>query len=200
MERGAMVFDGDADAAVGDFLERLRQTEDADLGWTSHRGGVARVVEVALLDKAGRNTASVDYAEELTVRARVDAHVDVTDVFVSFSLHAGDGTLVFRESTYNEPWARLRAGDSATAEIRLGMALPTGPYTLAVGLHQRPQDLSVRQVQLDVAADRLFHVRGRPLVQGVADLGLGISVEAPASPAKKSARVKPTKRKAASPR
>ena len=77
--------------------------------------------------------------------------------------------------------------------------LPTGQYSVSVGMHQLPTDRRTKAIQLDASPDTIFHVLGRHLVQGVADLGRGISIETPSAPAKKRSAA-PAKKRTASPR
>jgi ABC-2 type transport system ATP-binding protein len=200
MERGRKVYEGTADGAVSEYLERLRTGEgDADMGYATYKGGKGQIVGVSLLDGSGKASSSLEYGDELNVRVRVEAYEPLDDAYVSLSLHAGDGTLVYRESSYETPWSRIEAGQVAEATLKVAVDLPTGQYSVSVGMHQLPTDRRTKAIQLDASPDTIFHVLGRHLVQGVADLGRGISIETPSAPAKKRSAA-PAKKRTASPR
>ena len=185
MDGGRKVYEGTADGAVSDYLERLRNnTDEADLGSSTHRGGIAQISGMTLRDGRGRQSASLDHGDQLRVRIQVEAYEPVANAYVSLSLHAGDGTLVYRETSYATPWKELLPGQVAEAEVLLDVALPTGQYSVSAGLHQLPPEDTTRQIQLDVSPERTFHVRGRRLVQGVADLGSGFEIKTPRRPRK----------------
>jgi ABC-type polysaccharide/polyol phosphate transport system ATPase subunit len=172
MNDGTSVFDGAPDAAVSHFHELLRidrDDEDADLGWAIRRSGVA-AIELGHIESAdGTATSSIAGFDKLTIPATVHATNELVDGFLGVAVHSEDGTLVYADSGHESPWPRMAAGSTKQVEVRLQLALPTGAYSVTVGLYQR-SDVAGKQVQLDLAPPRLMHVIGRPMVQGVADL------------------------------
>jgi ABC-type polysaccharide/polyol phosphate transport system ATPase subunit len=174
MNQGHAVFEGDPSAAVGKFHDLLHDTDTAesDLGWAVHRTGFASIAVSALTNERGEETSSFGEGEDLSVRVQVEAIQDVRDAFVALTVYSDDGTLVYSESTFGStPWSLLRAGDVREMDAKVRLTLPTGSYSVLASLHQRPDEKARKQIQLGVTPERFFHVSGRSLVRGIADLG-----------------------------
>ncbi|HVW81523.1 MAG TPA: ABC transporter ATP-binding protein [Mycobacteriales bacterium] len=171
MSNGTSVFDGAPDAAVSHFHDLLRidQDEESDLGWAIRRSGIATVDLGALEAGDGTTTSSINGFDKLALPVTVHAEQDLVDGFLGVAVHSEDGTLVYADSAHETPWPLVKAGTTKRVTIGLQLALPTGAYSVTVGLYQR-SDIAGKQVQLDLAPPRLIHVIGRPMVQGIADL------------------------------
>jgi len=188
LDRGCKEFDGAPDAGVSRFHELLaevREPEGSDIGWAVHKGGIASVEVVGLYDEDGERTHSL--RAERSVAARLVAHAQsqTRDAYVGVAVHAADGSLVYSEPDLAQTLPLLEPGESLPIEVWLEPALPTGTYTLTAGLYQRPTGPG-KAIQLAVAPAVPFHVIGRPLVLGTADLHARFTVvgePAPTTPA-----------------
>jgi ABC-2 type transport system ATP-binding protein len=171
MDGGRKQFDGDAEPAINRFHELLgetREPEGADIGWAVHRGGIGRI-EVEGLYDGRKRTHSLSADRPFIARLKVTAVEELRDAYVGVALHSADGTLVFAQADFETTLPTLPAGQERHVDVHLRPALVTGTYALSAGLYQRPQGPG-KQVQLSVSPGTSFHLAGRPLAHGIADL------------------------------
>jgi ABC-type polysaccharide/polyol phosphate transport system ATPase subunit len=172
LDRGHKAFDGQPDAGVSRFHELLadsREPEGSDIGWAVHKGGIATVTVEGLYDDAGVRTQSLAADQDITARISATALARTENAYVGVAVHAADGTLVYSEPDLDHTLPTIDAGFSVPIQVRLRPTLPTGTYTFTAGLYQRPTG-PAKAIQLAVAPTVSFHVIGRPMVQGNADL------------------------------
>ena len=172
LDHGNKAFDGAPDAAVTRFHELLaevREPEGSDIGWAVHKAGVA-TIEVEGLYADGARTQSLRADNSVVARLVVRALADLRDAYVGVAVHAADGTLVYSEPDLATTLPALTTNGTLTIDVRMQPTLPTGTYALSAGLYQRPTGPG-KAIQLAVTPALSFHVVGRPMVQGTADLG-----------------------------
>ena len=177
LEAGNKAFEGAPDAAVTRFHELLaevREPEGSDIGWAVHKGGIASIQVEGLYDEGGR-TQSLRAEADVVARLVVNAVAEVRDAYVGVAVHAADGTLVYSEPDLATTLPALAPDGTLSIDVRLRPTLPTGTYSLSAGLYQRPTGPG-KAIQLAVTPAVSFHVIGRPMVQGTADLGASFEV------------------------
>jgi lipopolysaccharide transport system ATP-binding protein len=128
---------------------------DPNAPWFGRRG--ASVQDVCLVDPAGNRTTSISGGTEVVLRATCIAHQDVERPILGFFVRDRLGQNLFGDNTYlttRDAPLQLRAGARFVASFRFQMPyLPTGDYSVVIGLAEGTQESHVQHHWVD---DALF--------------------------------------------
>ena len=169
MNSGRVIFNGDTSEAIGVYFESVGQrVSEVDGGGIAVHDEARARVQLEMLDEAGRPTRDVVSGQ--TVRLVLEAEVrDALGVTSLGLVVAGGGTHVYTE-VFERAIAGAAPGERVRCEFMLRLALTSGVYSVDAGLVEK----GVSEV-LAWSRPLTFHVSGRPLVLGVADLGATVS-------------------------
>ena len=180
MDAGGVVIDGRPAEAIDRFHEVLnesREPEGSDIGWMRHVSGVATLRVLGFYDADGQQTRTVTSGREVMLRMQITAEQDLEESYAGLALHGPDGSLVYSDSNHDNRFGRIAAGEVREVAVSFRPEVPTGSYNLHAALYRtlpgQPQQ------QLAVTPSVSFHVAGRPLVGGVADLHASFTVASP---------------------
>ncbi|MFN2539254.1 MAG: ABC transporter ATP-binding protein [Mycobacteriales bacterium] len=164
LQRGQKIFDGDVQDAVSCYYGTLAEAPEL-----VPVRAQAVVLEFVLVGESGCSTLAVRTHDEVLFRLTVRAGCDIPEPVVGFCLVTAAGVAASATSNVHSPYPPLAAGECASYEIRLNVSLASGELTALASLNNRLRGAEVEC--LVKAAPINFHVQGRDLVSGVADLG-----------------------------
>jgi len=125
LEGGRLVFDGDPEAAIGEYYKVLSTSESASVD-----GASVVVVGRELRGVEGeQHYVAPDGEVELVTRVRFNQPVD--DPHVRFQILTEGGLLVSTtQSVLRRPWRSFRAGDEVDVGVRFRARFAGGSYRL----------------------------------------------------------------------
>lgn len=172
LDRGGKVFDGPTFDGISRYYDLLgqRQEEGDDM---STRGAVpivpGRLVieSFDVLGPDGRSTSHLRSHEPAVFRLGVRALTDVDEPFIGFTLTTEAGANAYSDTNLDHPFPSLRAGERASFEVRVDMAVGGGSYLAYAGVRSGKGD---DMVVLARAVPAQLFVSGRGLASGAADL------------------------------
>jgi hypothetical protein len=179
LHQGQKVFDGPTFEGIGRYYQILgqapREEEDEALpGETGRERNTLEIVGFELHTAAGRPTAHVNSGDEGVFRVHVRALRDVTDAFTGFTIASESGVAVYSDTNRLTPFPSLRAGESATIDIKLRLALAPGGFTASSSVHRAAGEGSLLLARAEPVQ---FFVTGRGMASGLADLGGQFTLE-----------------------
>jgi ABC-2 type transport system ATP-binding protein len=140
LDHGNVVAWGTPSEAVRVFREHMLaggHADEGDVAAETEHGRVVRIRRVEIdYPEAGR--PYVRNGEPLTIRIKYDALQPVDDAVFVFSLHAGDGHIVFAHNTWGLGHALpTLEGPGEVSFTISSTALLEGTYPLTVGVHSK---------------------------------------------------------------
>jgi ABC-type polysaccharide/polyol phosphate transport system ATPase subunit len=101
-----------------------------------HGTGAARIRDVELLDKYGRQVSSIEFNEEVILRVHVEYHGDAPFSILGYSIRDKTGTDVVGTNTHEEnvPLPPRRAGNKVVVDFRQRLPLAKGTYSVTTAL------------------------------------------------------------------
>ena len=179
LHQGQKVFDGPTFEGIGRYYQILGQApaeeEDDPLpGQTGRERDTLEILGFELHSAAGRPTAHVHSGDDGTFRVHVRALRDVKDPFVGITIASESGVAVYSDTNRMTPFPPLRAGESATVDIKTRLALAAGGFTASSSVHRMNGEGSVLLARAEPVQ---FFVTGRGMASGLADLGGEFSLE-----------------------
>ena len=170
LDRGAVRYSGDVEAAIALYYDLVAQTgreEEGRVAVQRHASDLAGDVErYEVVDSDGNIATHVDPDDEIAVQMDVVFTRDVVDPIFGVVVTAGTGALVCADGNVEEPMGRFAAGDRVRFEMRCRLPLARGAYHIQAALTHGDE----RTVLARSPGTRILHVRGRHQVRGVVDL------------------------------
>jgi ABC-type polysaccharide/polyol phosphate transport system ATPase subunit len=168
MHGGRAIFDGPMFDAIGVYHEVMAVPAETD-GEGPESNGLAEILDARLSRADGSSAAHVDAGDELNYRVTVRAHADIDHPFATLVIGTEDrGICVYSDSNARDGFPPLRAGETASYDVRFTAAFPTGSYTAKVGVHRVAADR--QRIRLGAGPAVSFYTTGRTMVGGLADL------------------------------
>lgn len=180
MHQGEKVYDGPTFEGIGRYYQILGQApreEDDDEALPGQGGREKDTLEVVgfeLHDENGRPTAHVHAGDEGVFRVHVRALRDVENPFVGLTIASESGVAVYTDTNRMTPFPALRAGETASFDIRARLTLAAGGFMASSSVHRMTEDGSRL---LSRAEPVQFFVTGRGMARGLADLEASFALE-----------------------
>jgi len=120
--------------------------------------GKSRLVDVVILDAAGRKIEVVDVGQRVTLEIRVEICSPVSSLVAGFLIKDRLGQEIFGTNSFHHDQVEhdLVAGKSLTYRYHFNVDLGPGSYSVAVALHQTESHLSENYEWRDMA--KIFKV------------------------------------------
>ncbi len=173
---GAVRFDGAAEEALALYHDLLGPQPDEAATIDEERA--AEVEEFLLLGADGSDSSTFSSGEEVRIRLSVRFLEPVNGVVFGISLVSEEGVPVYSDSTNWEGTGTFSTGQRAVFEAGFRLSVPTGSYTVGVGLRRADRPVSLARTP----RPRMIYVAGRHTVNGAADLGARFRVADHAGP------------------
>jgi lipopolysaccharide transport system ATP-binding protein len=149
LDKGHVLKDGQPDEVVDYYNALIATKENAKLTieqrrekdeWLYSRSGTKAVAveSVALIDSdSGAPIKTALSGQSMTVRTRIAAKEDISELVIGFMLKDRAGHTVWGTNTWHtgQVLSNLAAGDKVECRLRLSCALGQGSYGLSVSLH-----------------------------------------------------------------
>jgi ABC-type polysaccharide/polyol phosphate transport system ATPase subunit len=162
--RGTKTFDGGVHDAVAAYYEGL-EFEDEEVG--GDRG--LTILSFEMLRPDGHPTGVWATGDEAVLRMQVRAVRAVEAPIMGVTITSESGAHVYTDTNLTSPFGSLAAGQEATYEVQLALALTRGSFTALSSVHEVRDDGTTQP--LDRAKPVTFFVGGRDLASGSVDLG-----------------------------
>ncbi|MBZ9694840.1 MULTISPECIES: ABC transporter ATP-binding protein [unclassified Mesorhizobium] len=149
LDKGHVLKDGPPDEVVDYYNALIATKENARLtieqrrekdNWLYSRSGTkaAAVESVALIDgESGKPIKTAISGQSLTIRARVAAKEDISELVIGFMLKDRAGHTVWGTNTWHtgQVLSNIAAGSGFECNLHLACALGQGSYGLSISLH-----------------------------------------------------------------
>jgi ABC-2 type transport system ATP-binding protein len=179
LHQGEKVFDGPTFEGIGRYYQTLGaapKEEDGEPlpGEVGRERDTVEVLGFELHSSAGRPTAHLHSGDEGIFRMHVRALRDVDEPFIGFTIASESGVAVYSDTNRPTPFPPLKAGESATVDIKVRLALAVGGFTASSSVHRTQGEGSVLLARAEPIQ---FFVSGRGMASGLADLEGAFSLE-----------------------
>jgi lipopolysaccharide transport system ATP-binding protein len=101
-----------------------------------HGTGAARIRQVELIDRQGRQVTAVEFDDEVILRVHVQYNEDAPFSILGYSIRDKTGTDIIGTNTHEEnvPLPPRRAGDTIVVDFRQRLPLAKGTYSVSTAL------------------------------------------------------------------
>lgn len=191
MNEGSPVFEGPAPEAIGRYHELLKVSWDEvaqsmdDDAVEATAAAPLEILDTELLASSGEPLANFGPAETMTVRMHVRFREAVTNPIWGVWVTNQGNILVYGGSSFGQEAGQFAAGDRAQFDIKMGMHLVAGTYTLGSWV-----GWGTDQLEHVRAPARPFYVSNRSR-RGVADLAASYEVSRAEAPPVRAPRDTP---------
>lgn len=139
LEKGHVVFQGEAEAAANHYNRLLAEDTDLDgqAVQTAHYGTKEATIEHCELIGAESQGSTLTSGEQAQILVDIHAHQDLPDITLGFMIRDRFGQDIYGTNTWylNQP-LQMKAGEQRRCRLNLDMWLAPGKYTITLALHE----------------------------------------------------------------